>query len=109
MRPVIIEIDEQELWSSVFGSAFESWGPWWYEVEYLDGADWDKIGKVSLAIQDEDTGKITKKIVDLDDVLKALPVANSQVNMDLFDFDKYDAVCGDAILQVCLFGEVIYG
>jgi hypothetical protein len=29
--------------------------------------------------------------------------------MDLLDFDNYDAVCGDAILQVAVLGEVMYG
>jgi hypothetical protein len=30
-------------------------------------------------------------------------------DLDLFDFDKYDAVCGDAVLQVAVLGEVVYG
>jgi hypothetical protein len=29
--------------------------------------------------------------------------------MDLFDLDNYDAVCGDAVLQVAVLGEVVYG
>jgi hypothetical protein len=29
--------------------------------------------------------------------------------MDLFDFDDYDSICGDAVLQVAVLGEVVYG
>ena len=104
-----VEINKQELWDSVFGSAFDSFGTHWLEVEYLDDTDWDKIGKVRLVAIDEMTLLKTEKIVGIEELLKALPIANEQVYMDLYDFDDYDAVCGDAVLQVAVLGEVIYG
>ena len=103
-----MNIDENEMWSAVFGSAFDSFGSHWYEVEYLEG-DWDKIGKVRLVIQDETDGSLTEAVVGLEEVAKALSIADKQVHMNLFDFDNYDAICGDAILQVCVLGEVVYG
>jgi len=106
---VQIEINKQELWDAVFGSAFESFGNHWYEVDYLDDTDWDKIGKVRLVAIDEMTLLKTEKIVGIEELLKALPIANEQVYMDLYDFDDYDAVCGDAVLQVAVLGEVVYG
>lgn len=105
---IIVEIDENEMWSAIFGSAFVSFGTHWYEVEYLEG-DWDKIGKVRLVIQDEVDGSLTEAVVGLEEVARALPIANKQVYMDLFDFDSYDAICGDAVLQVCVLGKVVYG
>lgn len=104
-----VEINKQELWDAVFGSAFESFGNHWYEVDYLDDTDWDKIGKVRLVAIDEMTLLKTEKIVGIEELLKALPIANEQVYMDLYDFDDYDAICGDAVLQVAVLGEVIYG
>lgn len=106
---VQIEINKQELWDAVFGSAFESFGNHWYEVDYLDDTDWDKMGKVRLVAIDEITLLKTEKIVGIEELLKALPIANTQVYMDLYNFEDYDAVCGDAVLQVAVLGEVIYG
>lgn len=106
---IVVTINEQELWEAVFGSAFERFGTHWDEVEYLDGSDWDKIGKVRLVAIDEETEEKTEKIIGIEELGKALPIANNQVNMDLLDFDNYDAVCGDAVLQVAVLGEVIYG
>jgi hypothetical protein len=104
-----VEINKQELWDAVFGSAFESFGNHWYEVDYLEDTDWDKMGKVRLVAIDEITLLKTEKIVGIEELLKALPIANTQVYMDLYDFDDYDAICGDAVLQVAVLGEVIYG
>ena len=105
---IILEVDDQELWSAVFGSAWESFGSHWHEVEYLEG-DWDKVGKVRLVAIDENTEETTEAIIGIDELLKALPIANKQVYMDLLDFDEYDSICGDAVLQVCVLGEVVYG
>lgn len=109
MAKIEIEIDEQELWDAVFGSAFESFGSHWHEIEYLANTNWDKIGKVRLVAIDEMTLVKTEKIVGIEELLKALPIANEQVSMDLLDLDDYDAICGDAVLQVAVLGEVVYG
>jgi hypothetical protein len=108
MSAVILEVDDTEVWSAVFGSAWESFGSHWHEVEWLEG-DWETVGKVRLVAIDEVTEETTEKVIGIEDVLKALPVANKQVYMDLFNFDNYDAICGDAVLQVCVLGSVIYG
>lgn len=103
-----VEIDEDELWSSVFGSEFDSWGLWWIEVDYIGDTAWDKKGIVFLTCEDGN-GKHIRKAVDIDDIVKALPIANGKVNMDLLDLDNYDAICGDAILQVVMLGDVVFG
>ncbi len=104
-----LEINKQELWESVFGSAFESFGTHWHKIKYLGDTDWDVIGQVKLVAIDEVTLLKTEKIVGIEELAQALPIANKQVSMDLFDFDNYDAVCGDAVLQVAVLGEVVYG
>jgi hypothetical protein len=112
MAKIEIEINDSELWSAVFGSAFESFGTHWEEVQYLDcknGYDWQPGASVRLVAIDEQTGETTEKNVTLHDLITALPIANKQVYMDLLDLDNYDAVCGDAILQVAVLGEVVYG
>lgn len=104
-----LEIKKQELWDAVFGSAFETFGNHWYEIEYLGDASWDVIGKVKLTAIDEDTLLKTKKVVGIEELAQALPKANEKVYMDLFDFDNYDAICGDAVLQMAVLGDVVYG
>jgi len=103
-----VTIDGKELWGAVFGSAFECFGTHWHEVDFLEGDD-ETPGKVRLVIIDEMTEELTEKTVGLEDILKALPIANSQVSIDLLDYEDYDAVAGDAVLQVAVLGEVVYG
>ena len=102
-------IKKQELWEAVFGSAFESFGTHWHEVEYLGDADWEHIGQVKLVVIDEVTLLKTEKVIGIEELAEALPKANEEVYMYLFDFDEYDAVCGDAVLQMAVLGEVVYG
>jgi hypothetical protein len=110
MATISFEIDDQELWSTVFGSSPFSFGrgEWFPEAEYLGETDWDKAGQIKIVGIDDDENRI-EKILDVHDLANALPIANKLVNMDLFDLDEYDSICGDAVLQVAMFGKVIYG
>lgn len=108
MATITFEVNDQELWEATWGSSALAWGSWWIDCEFLDEADWDKIGQVKLTIEDVNEKHVTK-VLGLEDIAKALPIANQQVYMDLFNFGNYDAICADAILQVAMLGEVIYG
>jgi hypothetical protein len=104
-----LEINKQELWEAVFGSAFESFGTHWHEIEYLGDTSWDVIGKVKLTAIDEVSLLKTEKTVGIEELALALPKANKKVYMDLFDFENYDAICGDAVLQMAVLDDVVYG
>lgn len=108
MATITFEVDDQELWSSVFGSRPFSFGDHFTDAEYIGDSDWDNPGEIKVTGTDENDQEITKTI-RVEDLAKALPIANSQVYMDLFNFDNYDSICADAVLQVALFGKVIYG
>lgn len=108
MAKVQVEINEQDLWEAVFGSRGFSFGDHWIDYEYLDGAEWNKIGRIRIWAYNENDKKV-QKTIGLAQILKALPIANEQVYMDLFNLDNYDAVCADAVLQVAVLGKVIYG
>jgi hypothetical protein len=108
MIKIEFEVDEKELWSTVFGSNPFSFGDHFTEAEYLGDADWENVGQIEVTGEDENGSMITK-ILDVQDLANALPIANQQVYMDLFNFDKYDSICADAVLQVAMFGKVIYG
>jgi hypothetical protein len=79
--------------------------------------DWKKVGQVAAlggafgavvpgAIGNDER---VEKIIGVEDLAKALPIANKQVYMDLFDFENYDSICADAVMQVAVLGKVIYG
>lgn len=105
-----LEINAQDLWEAVFGSSALSWGYWWLDVDYIGDTEWDKIGKVKLTgLFDENKNIKKTKTLTLKEIANALPLANNQVSMDLFNFDNYDAICADAVLQQAVFGKVIYG
>ena len=110
MAKISFDIDDQELWSTVFGSNPFSFGrgEWFPEAEYLADADWETVGQIKIVGIDDDENRI-EKILDVHDLANALPIANALVNMDLFDLDNYDSICSDAVLQVAMFGKVIYG
>lgn len=111
MTTISLEVDAQELWRSVFGSAPTSFGDHYVYWEYFGETDWDVIGEVEVAMYDGDSdydSAITARL-NLEDIARALSVANQQVHMDLLDFDQYDAVCADAVLQVAVLGSVVYG
>jgi hypothetical protein len=108
MAKIVIEIEDQLLWETVFGSSPFSFGDHFIDAEYLGKANWETMGKIKITGLDEDDKEITK-VLTVKDLANALPIANKQVYMDLFDFDKYDCICSDAIIQVAMFGKVIYG
>jgi len=108
MVAIKFNVDDVELWSAVFGSSGFSFGDHWVDYEYIGDTDWDKVGRVKITGIDEDEQEVTKTI-GIRQIAEALPIANQQVYMDLVNFDNYDAVCADAVLQVAIFGKVIYG
>ena len=106
------EFDAEELWSAVFGSAWETWD-WWWSIKYID-CNWDVVGKVKIVAcdpDDEDAPKVTKTI-GLDDIVKAIESLTARdyftVARDLKELD-FDACSGDCVIQEAIFGEVIYG
>lgn len=112
MTKVLIpwEVDTQELWENVFGSDPTSFGSHWAYWEYFGDTDWDVIGDVDIAMTDPDdeNSAITRRI-GIAELVEALPQAHREVYMDLFNFEEYDSVCADAILQVAVLGSVVYG
>lgn len=108
MAIITMQVDDKELWSTVFGARPFSFGDHFIEAEYLDDADWETVGKIKVVALDENDERV-EKIIGVEDLAKALPIANKQVYMDLFDFENYDSICADAVMQVAVLGKVIYG
>ena len=112
-----INIDRtpEHIWSSICGSAWETWS-WWQYLNY-DGGDWDKpcdlwilvtdpyMDEYSLEAYDVLSAKVT-----LPDLVRALEELSDHAQiMDCLINDDFDAVYGDVVMQQAIFGEIIYG
>lgn len=103
-------IDADELWSDVFGSGWETY-EWWYGHRYEDGADWDKAGVAVITSASEDgEGQYITPITIDDLVLAYTRLSQSDyTHCGGFTLDAPDACTGDAILQLCIYGELVFG
>jgi hypothetical protein len=107
---VTYRMDDNELWSRIFGAAPESWS-WWRSWTWLDGTDWNKAGRVRLGIDDPDYGegeKVLRSVITMTELVTAIEKAPAHVQCDLIG-DNMDADSADVILQIAVLGEVIYG
>ena len=104
-------IDTTNLWSRIWGSDPYSFGSWWRGVEWLDGADWDKVGVVRVKLEDPDGEHRTiERDVTIDDIVAALsaPSFPQHLRQIILD-DNADCVDSDAVIQKIVYGEIIFG
>ena len=114
---VTVEVPAEELWSAVFGSGFESdavTNVWLRGVNFVHGT-WDVPGLAELQYIDEDE-KIHKQFYSAHDLAGALSKAikngynhspcGGKIDMD---FSNYDSCVADLLLQVMVYGELVYG
>lgn len=103
-----------EDWQSIFGSAAET-NPWWRGIAHITG-DWDTPGRVLLTIDNPDAGaqEYLNRLFEPVDILRALAKATELYPWHFVRHgdERYldlDAESSDVVLQVALFGEVVYG
>lgn len=102
-----ITVDTAEFWSSVCGSAWETWD-WWQKYEYSPCSNWAVPGELTVWVDnpDEEGGKPIKKTLDVNDLAEAYSKYSAGCRVNWQDLDACD---GDAIMQTAVFGEVVYG
>ena len=113
MAEVTIKFDDQELWSAVMGSMFVTM-PWWVEMEYLDGSDWNTPGSVRMSIvEPRAKDKQVTKVITIEDLTQGMEVAISKGYADPFGYTDwvsldYDSITGDILMQCAVLGDCIY-
>jgi len=114
------EIDINELLDSVYNNLWTSSSPWVESIEY----DWQDENRADVPVPvvcwnteadfyDHPDNHLTK-VLNKHDILNAF----SKVVSGKFyhcgyritaDFDDWDSCCADTIMQVALYGEVVFG
>lgn len=104
--------DTDELWSSVFGACAEMYD-WWNSITFDQGS-WEETGIAVLVIDDPDfgehSGKTITKRVGIDDIAAALGklIGRFQFGIDPNHLDL-DAASADALLQIVMFDDIVFG
>lgn len=112
---VTIDRTPEHIWSSICGSAWETWS-WWYGWKY-EGGDWDKPCNLWIIVDDPYTegddfaaNSTLCALVTLDDIVRALEELSDHAQVvDCLLNDDFDAVYGDVVMQQAIFGEIIFG
>lgn len=100
-------------WGNIFGASAGMWS-WWRGITHIIG-DWDTPGRVLLTIEDPDhEGRVINRALNADAVFAALAKATELYPWHFIRDHRnglldLDAVSSDVVLQVAVFGEVVYG
>jgi hypothetical protein len=103
-------IDAKEFWSSVMGST-EFINEWWLKVKYHGDATWEVPGTVTITA-DNGEGEAIAKSLTIEDLVKAYEAAIAKPYYHCggtIDIDNMDECASDIVLQLAMFGDVVYG
>lgn len=109
-----VEVEDQFL-RDVFSTAVESGYPWWKQVKIvmgdylavLDGKqDWNVI-LIHEDMHDQDVASFT--VVSLEDLASSISDCIRDGILDINVFEDFDASDADCILQMCVYGKVVFG
>lgn len=109
------EIEEERI-DDLLTSAFEGGSNYWYQIdnqttpfEGFAGEAWRQPG--GILIKDMENEADPGKVLDAEAVERGLQLMADKFPSRWADFitENDDAETGDVFLQLCLFGEVIYG
>lgn len=111
MAWLTIQVPDEELWSSVFGSVFEQY-PWWGPVTFYGNADWKTPGEVTVRIESPDepegSGVYVARRLTVDTLVDAVDALNAQ-GYNLTGPEDWDANDADVILQQAVLSGIYYG
>jgi hypothetical protein len=98
-------MDADEFWSEIFGASFEIWS-WWFAVNYIEG-DWNKAGIVEVIAEHEGSDELEIKRFNVEEIASAYNACVAKgLHVDIADMD---ACSSDLVIQMAMFGEIIYG
>lgn len=110
------EVDDTLAWEAIFGALHGPSAPWITNVVYLDGAAWDKPGRVLITMWNDENedGDPRVDVFDVIDMQEAYQLAaNGELTHcnggDVCDTEDPDACSAEMLLQLFMYGSVVYG
>lgn len=119
MASVIIELDDNELWGSVFGSGFDC-DPvnrhWLKDYSFGKDTTWNKAGTVTIEhITEADEDIVHTQLLTVNDLARALSYAIQEGYRHVpcggaigTDLDDFDSCVADIILQLAIYGKEVF-
>jgi hypothetical protein len=105
-----VTVNAEDLWSNVFG------GGWEYSsvritVKYSEGADWQTMGSANVTIGDdaEERKTATVTVQELAEAYGKLVAMGYHHCGAPIELDDMDACSSFDVLQMAVFGELVYG
>lgn len=101
----------QEFWEETMGGGWE-FDNCWIDIKYQDGAKWDILGRFTIIGEDpENEGKTISKELGIEDLLKAHQFAIDKGYGHCggeWDWEDQDVCTSSGILQIAVYGDVIF-
>jgi hypothetical protein len=131
MSTINIPIDEQEIWSALWGSGYET-DPvnhnWLMSTEFLGEADWDKMGTAQVWFIPEGEDESDEKFwaddyqehcavvqVTIEDIKNAVAKAMTLKYYHVpcggkidYDTEEWDSCVADILLQIICYGKEVW-
>jgi hypothetical protein len=111
---VPFQIDPDDLWQEILGSAFET-NPWWWATGYrfIEGDEYTARVVEVFHRDEEDEDPVLKTYsLNIDNIVDAIKALIADGHRDiahaLVDGD-WDAERADAVIQQACFGEIVFG
>jgi hypothetical protein len=108
-----VKVTEQTIWEATLGAGFEYGGQHW-KAYHFESGDYDTLGVLSVTAEDSDDESltVTKKITAADLVAayeKAVASDYHHCGTHYVLIDEADSCWADGILQIAIYGDIIYG
>jgi hypothetical protein len=108
----ITQDEYEDFWSETMGGGWE-FDSCWYGIEYDGDAGWEKVGTFTITCENpEDEEKVMSKTLGIEDLLKAyqfcLDKGYGHCGQE-YDWQDQDMCTSSGILQVAVYGDILYG
>ena len=108
------EVSYQELWDAIWGSDGSGMTYWCSHIRKADGGDIDLWGAEPVDFKVYDTEEEKWHTCTLEQLAegyrKAVATKQSHCgHYSVADLEESDACTGDLIVQLAIFGEIVYG
>jgi hypothetical protein len=113
---IAVTVSAEELWSTVLGSGWEYAGDHWVASRFESG-DWDTVGEFRLSGDTTDLSgydsHLVTKVLTVEDFQAAYEFAVAKgyhhCGSSYAEIDDADACWADGILQIAIYGDIVYG